>query len=394
MKFARNVTVFSTLLHREIYMKALRLVPPEVSLAELEKTDPIMAASGREFYNFMLELYSDMYCNPDAYGMTPGAYEDFAAGRHYSFIRLRVKNTGNFYDLSGAQISSYENFIREIALYCNISDGCCYLTYDDFDKVKDLKRITAVKGQHLLLPIETVMKNLERVGLYFCDNGKRIQVISEIYPNMFLSASALKHAVEDTINNPVSKKLKYFFGEYIDTLEFRLLQGIYYPNFEDQIRSLSDKDREAVIALDALTKEYKLRPNYKASQNGFEYKYKGQYVMGVWTNGCFAEPNSKHSSWIRYVRCRIAGPVNSSYLENVEKFGDDFKKYFMRHLNLCSGCTPWHLADTSAVRYIFGRKVRFCSDDIAAVFAGFTMDDLPYIKRFIELRIDQIKRNN
>ena len=394
MKFARNVTVFSTLLHREIYMKALRLVPPEVSLAELEKTDPIMAVSGREFYNFMLELYSDMYCNPDAYGMTPGAYEDFAAGRHYSFIRLRVKNTGNFYDLSGAQISSYENFIREIALYCNISDGCCYLTYDDFDKVKDLKRITAVKGQHLLLPIETVMKNLERVGLYFCDNGKRIQVISEIYPNMFLSASALKHAVEDTINNPVSKKLKYFFGEYIDTLEFRLLQGIYYPNFEDQIRSLSDKDREAVISLDALTKEYKLRPNYKASQNGFEYKYKGQYVMGVWTNGCFAEPNSKHSSWIRYVRCRIAGPVNSSYLENVEKFGDDFKKYFMRHLNLCSGCTPWHLADTSAVRYIFGRKVRFCSDDIAAVFAGFTMDDLPYIKRFIELRIDQIKRNN
>lgn len=394
MKFDRNVTVFPTLLHREIYMKALRLVPPEVSLVEIEKTDPEMAASGREFYNFMLDLYGDMYCNPEAYGMTPGAYEDFAAGRHYSFIRLRVKNTGNFYDLSGAQISSYENFIREIALYCNISDGCCYLTYDDFEKVKDLKRITAVKGQHLMIPIETVMKNFERVGLHFSDDGKRIQVISEIYPNMFLSASALKHAVENTIINPVSKKLKYFFGEYIDTLEYRLLHGIHYPDFEDQIRSLPNKDRDAVIALDTLAKEYKLRPNYKASQNGFEYKYKGQYVMGVWTNGCFAEPNSKHSSWIRYVRCRIAGPVNSSYLENVEKFGDDFKKYFMRHLNLCSGCTPWHLADTNAVRYIFGRKVRFCSDDIAAVFAGFTMDDLPYIKRFIELRIDQIKRNN
>lgn len=394
MQFERNTTEFPTMVHRDIYMKALRLVPPEASLAELEKTDPEMAESGREFYNFMLELYGDMYCNPEAYGMTPGAYEDFAAGRHYSFIRLRVKNTGNFYDLSGAQISSYENFIREIALYCNISDGCCYLTYDDFEKVKDLKRITAVKGQHLLIPIETVMKNFERVGLHFSDNGKSIQVISEIYPNMFLSASALRHAVEDTINNPVSKKLKYFFGEYIDTLEFRLLHGIYYPDFEDQIRFLSDKDREAVIALDTLAKEYKLRPNYKASQNGFEYKYKGQYVMGVWTNGCFAEPNSKHSSWIRYVRCRIAGPVNSSYLENVDKFGDDFKKYFMRHLNLCSGCTPWHLADTSAVRYIFGRKVRFCSDDIAAVFAGFTMDDLPYIKRFVELRIDQIKRNN
>ena len=394
MQFERNTTEFPTMVHRDIYMKALRLIPPEVSLAELEKTDPIMAASGREFYNFMLELYGDMYCNPEAYDMTPGVYEAFAAGRKWGNIRLRLKDSCDYYDLSGAQIESYVRFINEIALYCHISENCCYLSYENFEKVKNLKRVTAVKGQHLLLPIETVMKNLERVGLYFCDNGKRIQVISEIYPNMFLSASALKHAVEDTINNPVSKKLKYFFGEYIDTLEYRLLHGIYYPDFEDQIRFLSDKDREAVIALDTLAKEYKLRPNYKASQNGFEYKYKGQYVMGVWTNGCFVEPNSKHSSWIRYVRCRIAGPVNSSYLENVEKFGDDFKKYFMRHLNLCSGCTPWHLADTSAVRYIFGRKVRFCSDDIAAVFAGFTMDDLPYIKRFIELRIDQIKRNN
>ena len=330
MIFDRNTTEFPTMIHRDIYMKALRLIPPEVSLAELEKTDPIMAASGREFYNFMLELYGDMYCNPEAYGMTPGVYEAFAAGRKWGNIRLRLKDSCDHYDLSGAQISSYENFIREIALYCNISDGCCYLTYDDFEKVKDLKRITAVKGQHLLLPIETVMKNLERVGLYFCDNGKRIQVISEIYPNMFLSASALKHAVEDTINTPVSKKLKYFFGEYIDTLEFRLLQGIYYPNFEDQIRSLSDKDREAVIALDALTKEYKLRPNYKASLLGYEYKYKGKPMLGVGTNNdsWFTEPNRKQNLWVRHVAVNISESSDPSYFDNIEKLGEDFKKYY------------------------------------------------------------------
>ena len=392
MKFDRNVTVFPTLLHREIYMKALRLVPVEVSLAEIEKTDPEMAASGREFYNFMLDLYGDMYCNPEAYGMTPGVYEAFAQYRKWRYMRLRVKEFHDNMEISGVTISSYVKFINEIALYCCITDGKCYLSYDDYKKVKDLKRVTFVHSQHLLLPIEYIMLALQRVELYFRDDGEKIQVISEKYPNMFLSASALRHAVEDTINNPVSKKLKYFFGEYIDTLEFRLLEGIYYPDFEDQIRSLPDKDREAVIALDALTKEYKLRANYK--NNICEYKYKGAAALTIWANGFFTEPNNKHSAWIRYVRARIWGPVNSSYLENVEKLGDDFKKFFMRHLNLCSGCTPWHLADTSAVRYIFGRKVRFCSDDIAAVFAGFTMDDLPYIKRFIELRIDQIKRNN
>ena len=115
--------------------------------------------------------------------------------------------------------------------------------------------------------------------------------------------------------------------------------------------------------------------------------------MTVWTNGFFTEPNKKYTSWNRYVRARICGPINSSYLENVEKCGEDFKKYFMRHLNLCSGCTPSHLADTSAIRYIFGRKVRFCSADIAAVFPGFTIQDLPYMSKYIELRINEIERS-
>ena len=392
MQFDRNVTEFPTMLHRDLYMRALRLVPPDVSLAEIEKTDPEMAASGREYYQFMLELLGDMYCNPELYGMTPGAYEDFAAGRKYGYIRLRVKETGDYYDLAGAQISSYLRFIQEIALHCSITDGQCYLTYDDFEKVKDLKRVTPVKGQHLLISIETVMRTLERSGLHYRDCGDRIQVVSEKYPNLFLSASALAKAVEETILHPVSKKLKYYFGEYIDTLEFRLLQGIYYPDFEDHIRSLSDQNRELVKALDAMAKEMGLRPNYKEPKYGFEYKYKGKDVMIVWTDNdaWFTEPGSKQKNWKRHVFVRIFGPVNSSYLENVENNGEDFKEYFMKHLNLCSGCTPYHLADTSAIRYIFGRKVRFCSADIGGNIHGISEGDLPYIKQYIELRIKEI----
>lgn len=391
MIFDKNVTEFPTMLHRDIYMRALRLVPPENSLAGIEKEAPEMAASGREFYHFLLELYSDMFCNPEIYGMTPGACETFAAQRKWSYIHQRVKGAGDYYDLSGVQIASYIQFIREIALYCNDSDGYCWLSYNDFEKVKDLTRITAVKRQHLLLPITSVIQNLERVGLSFKDDGEKIQMISEKYPNMFLSASALANAVEDTIKNPVSKKLKYYFGEYMDTLEFRLLNGPYYPDFEDHIRHLSDKDREAVMALDVLAKEYKLRPNYKASPLGFEYMYKGKYVMTVWTLGFYHEPTRQHNTWHRYIRCRVAGTVNSSYLEQVEKEGDDFKQYFMRHLNRCNGCTPAHLKSQNAVKKIFGRSVRFCSADIATEIGGLTINDLPYIRKFIEMRIREIE---
>lgn len=152
MIFDRNLTEFPTMVHRDIYMRALRLVPPEVSLAAMEKTEPATAASGREFYHFIYELYGDMYCNPESYGMTPGAYEAFAASRNWSHIRLRVKDACAYYDLSEAQITSYMKFIYETALHCHISDGCCYITYDDFESVKDLTRKTPVKTWRLLLP--------------------------------------------------------------------------------------------------------------------------------------------------------------------------------------------------------------------------------------------------
>ncbi|MBQ7338874.1 MAG: hypothetical protein IJW40_10555 [Clostridia bacterium] len=388
MIFEKNVTEFSTMLHRDIYMRALRLVPPEISLAEIEKETPEMAESGREFYHFMLELYSDMFCNPEIYGMTPGAYEDMAQHRKWNYMRLRVKNVDDYFCLSETQIASYVRFIHEMALFCHISEGCCYLTYDVFEKAKDLKRVTPVNKQKLLLPIQMVMKNLERVGLELQDDGEKIQVICEKYPDMFLAASALRKTVEDTIQNPVSKKLKYYFGEYMDTLDFRLLKEPYYPDFEDHIRHLSDKDREAVITLDALAKEYKCKSDYK---NCLEYKYKGKYVMSVWTHGLYHEPTRQHDTWRRYVRCRVAGTVNSSYLEQVEIEGDDFKQYFMRHLNRCSGCTPAHLNSQNAIKKIFGRSVRFCSINIATEIAGLTINDLPYIRKFIEMRIREIE---
>lgn len=388
IQFDKNVTEFPTMLHRDIYMRALRLVPPEISLAEIEKEDPEMAASGREFYHFMLELYGDMFCNPEIYGMTPGAYEDMAQYRKWRYLRLRAKNFDDYFCLSETQIASYVRFIHEMALFCHMSEGCFYLTYDAFEKAKDLKRVTPVYKQKSLLPIQMVIKNLERVGLEILDNGEKIQVICEKYPNMFLAASVLRKTVEDTIQNPVSQKLKYYFAEFMDTLDFRLLKEPYYLDFEDHIRYLSDKDREAVIHLDALAKEYKCRPDYK---NCLEYKYKGKYVMSVWTHGLYHEPTRQHNTWRRYVRCRVAGPVNSSYLEQVEKEGDDFKRYFMRHLNRCNGCTPAHLNSQNAIKKIFGRNIRFCSADIATEIAGLTINDLPYIRRFIEMRIREIE---
>ena len=137
MKFDKNIVEFPTMLHRDIYKTALEMTPPEVSLAEIEKTNPELVKSGYEFYAFMTGLLSDMYDNPEAYGMHPGAYEKFANERtHNALLRRQRAKTKLHADQSAAELGSYLELIREIGARCEIKDGRCVLSAEDFDYIK------------------------------------------------------------------------------------------------------------------------------------------------------------------------------------------------------------------------------------------------------------------
>ena len=381
MKFDRNTTTFPTMLHRDIYMTALRMTPLEISLAGIEQTD--LAESGREFYSFMIELLTDMYNDPCLYGMHPGEYEKFANGLPYNAIKRRQPAQARlYYDQSNAELSSYLGLMRLIADHYKPTNGNCVLTAEEYEDVKK---------QDKAVPIETVIKILERTGVRFRENADRsVTVINEKYPNMFASMAALSLAAENSIKNPVSRSLKFFFAVNYDYLEFRQIFQNYKPGYDDVVRVLPDDGREIVQALHKMAKEYKLRESY--GHFYIEYKYKSKSVMTVTTDNrsWWIEPRGLQKQWTRYIHVRLRGSSRPEYLQHVESYGEEFVKYFQRHLNYCVCCNPDHVVGNIGKRQVFGRNVRLCSPEIRGDIKGLTEKDLPYIRKYIELRLEEI----
>ena len=381
MNFDRNTTKFPTMLHRDIYMTALRITPPEMSLAEINKTDPDLAKSGHEFYDFMFELLADMYNDPYSYGMNPGEYERFTNGlKYYAAKRKQPTKARTYYDQSSKELSSYLGLMKSIAIYCKIDNDKCVLSYEDFE---------SLKKQDRAVPIETVMKMFIKTGLCFkTEADGSVTVINEKYPHMFAAMSALALAVENSIKNPISKSLKYFFAVNYDYLEFRQIFQNYKPGYDDVVRFLSDDGRAVVESLHGIAKEYKMRESY--GYFFIEYQYKSKHIMTITTDGWWHEPHGSQTQWGRYIHVRLRGSSRPEYLRHVESYGEAFVKYFQQHLNYCVCCNPDHTVGSNGVRQVFGRNVRLCSPEIRGDIKGLTEKDLPYIKKYIDLRIESI----
>jgi len=120
MIFEKDCTGFPTRIHRSIYNAALRLTPLEVSLSDI--TDRELIESCRQYYAFLLSLFSDMYADPHAYGMI--------AGENFPDMTLALYELGG----STANIKTFgeHNFFN--CEFCQITKS--YIpTYDDVMRV-------------------------------------------------------------------------------------------------------------------------------------------------------------------------------------------------------------------------------------------------------------------
>jgi hypothetical protein len=368
-------------------MTALRMTPPDISLSEIQKSDPKLAASGREFYSFMIELLADMYNDPCLYGMHPGVYEEFTNGRRYNAVkRFQPDKTRLFYDQASAELFSYLELLKETGIHCKMKDSNCVLSTKDFEYVKSYDNMAGRKKENAI-PIETVIDMFARIGLRFdIDNGNSVAVINEKYPNMFIAMSALAKAADESVKKPVSSSLKYFFAINYNYLEFRQILRNYKPVYDDVVRSLSDDGRMIIEIIHKIAKEYKMRETY--NYFGIEYQYKSKRVMTVWTDNLWLEPHGSQKQWIRNLNVRIWGFSHPDYQKKVEAYGEDFIKYFRQHLNYCVCCNPDHVVGRNGIRQVLGKNVRICSDP-GGIIKNPTMEDLPYIRRYIDLKMEE-----
>lgn len=388
MLFERETTSFPTVLHRDIYMTALRRTPTEISLAEIQVSDPVLAESCQGFYDFMTELLADMYLDPCRYGMHPGAFEEYLNGRKYNAAkRTEPLQARTYYDQSAAEIACYLELIKSVASKCEIINGVCVISEKDFEDIKGYGYLPSRKRENVI-PIETVLARLAEVGLVFRENADgSVTVENDRHPCMFVSMSALAKAVDESVKKPVSAALKYFFSYNWGYMDFRQIVQNYKPTYEDFIHFLPDDLVDFARKLRELTKPYKLK-EVLARPFMVDYQYKGRLVMRIWLDS-EAAPSRSQKEWKRNLTVRVYGSPRAEYLQSVEAHGEAFVKYFFRHLNYCSCCTPEHVADRTGIRPVLGRNVRICADP-GGVFVNPTPEDLPFIKEYIDMRMNEL----
>ncbi len=374
------------MLHRDIYMTALRCTPPEISLAEMEQTDPDMAESGRQYYAFLMELLGAMYEHPESFGMHPGAWEEYAGGRRYNVLRTENNSrTQVMSDMAGGELDCYLGVLRNIGSRGVMEGDTCTLSVEDFAYVTGYTWLPG-RSRKSAIPIETVLTMLTGLGLSIQQTADgSCRVTCETYPKMFHALTALQHAVDESIARPKSKSLKYFYAYNSGSLEFRQITENYAPTYEDCVRILPDEQRKRMDRIREMAEAYKLKE--KIDHFSMDYYYKSERVLHVWTDW-YKDPTRLRKNWRRCLHFCISGSWEPVYLDAVRAEGEGFRRYFMKHLNYCGGCVPDHLKQPWVVR-VFDRPVRICGAP-SGCFDNPTEADMAYIQKYLDMKMGEV----
>jgi hypothetical protein len=190
---------------------------------------------------------------------------------------------------------------------------------------------------------------------------------SKNYPDMFLALHALP-------------------WDNFGMLDFRNINGIYKPTYDDYFEPLVTEQRELAYELHNFAAEYKMRTSLNANW-GVIYHYKGKYAMKIGTGDDIG----------RFLSVSVVAKDRTEDSDVIDKYlgkePQDFQEQALRCMsgcdaNKCLGCSTY-----SSGNYvmILGKRHQMCGAGVI----GFDWRepipaDIATIKRLIEIRCDMI----
>ena len=363
MIFTRELTEFPSTVHRNIYSAARQLTPLGRSLGTIE--NGALKASCEMYHAFMLDMLSDMYENPEAYGLPVMLLEDFLNGRKLNGVkRKQPAKTEKIRSQTHNAVNGYQVLLCMLGRNGEPHDNKIQLPPGTLDAVA--KRTSSSSSP---IPLKTRLNALTRAGLV--QEGDSF--ISTRYPDMFAGMCALAAASEE-MNS---------FGYFaFQNLEFRSIGLKYKPTYEDYTNPLIAERRMIADEIDAYARKLKAKP----ACNTFwkvDYKYKGVQVM------CLEAERGD-------LGIRITGTYgwDDPALINrlLEQESPELQRYLLRHLWGCTGCSTSHLGVFVTV---LGHKRRVCmGGGIGFRWINPIHEDMASIRKCLEVRcriIDELK---
>lgn len=363
MDFCRELTEFPSAVHQNIYSAARHITSLDRSLCGIE--DGALKDSCEAYHAFMLEMLSDMYENPEAYGLPVYMLENFLNGRKLNGVkRKQPAKTVKICSQTYNAVNGYQVLLCLLGRSGVVQGDVLAIPQDELINIE--KRSS---GPSSPICLSTRLKGLGRVGLI--QEGESF--ISERHPNMFLGMCALADS---------SDKMNSFGYFAFQNLEFRNIKSKHKPTYEDYINPLASGRRAVADEIDDYARKNKVKP----ACNTFwkvDYKYAGTQVMCL---------ENDHGDLI--IRITATYSWDDPKLINNRLSGEspEFQQYILRHLWGCTGCSTSHLG---AFAIVLGHKRRVCmGGGIGFRWTNPTHEDVDAIQKCLEFRcriIDELK---
>jgi len=168
MLFDGKQTEFQSEVHKIIWAMGRRIVPFEISTAEI--TDSELLEGLRQVYDFTVELFSDMYVNPDKYELTT---KNIGFFHEHLFKLLKQNKVKEANEWVAEKTSKYPLFLKYFAMCVEASqrrpqNSLAYVMYCDFRifnkrinlKIDDLARALPDREAAIILGMHNYLLQL------------------------------------------------------------------------------------------------------------------------------------------------------------------------------------------------------------------------------------------
>ena len=355
MNFENKPAKYPSFIHQKIFAAARRLnaILPLIDTVE----NPVMRESCTVLYRFVMDMFSDMYENPEAYHLPVGKLEEFIGNRDALEARR-------------AEPAKYKKIEAEVR---HATDGYIRLLYD-------IGLYGEIDGESIAVS----MKNMPNIGV-----GMKKGSIDNLV--------AALNRVGLTVHSDYSTGLhRFYFDEHTDMLsalcEYSSWLGCINdlrairkkPTHDDHYCALIAEQRELAYELHDYAMQRKMKITTNANW-GVNYHYKGEHLMTVRTGndiGCFLSVN-------------ISGgrvPIMETYLENEV---EDFRNKAIAHISGCDTNQCVHCSTYGSGRYVtvLGKTYQACGGNVSFIWSEPTTEDTAMMQRLITIRCEIIEAN-
>lgn len=379
MQFNTTCTEFPSRVHRLIYLIAIRQTPLTNSLSEAQNLEESLKESCKQYHAFVMDMLSQMYENPDAFGMKAGEYDAYLDGKKENAMKqILPSKTLAIRSETYNTVPSYFRLLNRYARYGTLNNSTIVISEEAYNNIRknyDMDYDKKIKNTEKLIPYGVRISALMQVGLKLEEQGDGSVIIrNETYPNMFLSMTLLANAGWG--------KKPYGEHNFMYTDFRQIWNEKHSPTYEDFMRVLPMEQKEVIDQVREKSKALGLRESCKTFWK-VDYHYKGKHVMCIDSEYDWqGEKNPRCNN----TRIRVNGGNTDHYIDNIANEGKVFIEYFRKHMNYCTACSTSHIGWT---RELFGHKVRLCCEPHFRI-SNPRNDDLENIMKFIQLRMKEI----